>query len=69
MSEEQTEESLEKQKELLLKIYQNINHPAQAGKVWVKYPREQIDNALGNIKEMMTFHGFYFKPLDQKENN
>lgn len=69
MYQEQTDESLEKQKELLLKIYQNINRPAQAGTVWVKYPREQIDAALVNIKEMMTFHRFHFKPLDQKEKN
>lgn len=50
------------EKEALLRLYEALNSPSQAGRVWVKYRREVVDSALDVIKQLMTIHGFEFRP-------
>ena len=52
------------QAEALLRLYEAINTPRQAGKVWVRYERKTIDAALDVIKQLMILHGYEFKKPD-----
>ena len=52
-------------KEATLRLYEAINSPAKAGKVWVQYRRETIDGALDVLKQMLVAQGFELrKPND-----
>jgi len=33
--------------------YRLINHPAQAGRVWARYPIEQVQKALEILRDVM----------------
>jgi hypothetical protein len=50
------------QKEATLRLYQSLNSPAKAGKVWVQYERKVIDAALDVLKQIMTAQGYDFRP-------
>lgn len=39
---------------VLQDAYTQINHPWQAGKVWAKYPREQINALLKTVREALV---------------
>lgn len=54
-------------KDALLSIYQCLNGPVTAGKVYVKYNRSQIDAVFDVLKQLMQLEGFEFKKED-KEN-
>jgi hypothetical protein len=45
----------------LNQLYTCINHPVQAGKVWVKYNRSQIDAVLDVLKQMLQARGIEFR--------
>ena len=47
--------------EALLAIYQCLNGPVTAGKVYVKYNRSQIDAVFETLKQLMNLEGFQFK--------
>lgn len=49
-------------KEATLRLYEALNHPAQASRVWVKYERKVIDAALDVCKQLMELEGYGFKP-------
>lgn len=47
--------------EALLKLYQCLNGPVTAGRVYVKYNRSQIDAVFDVLKQLMQQEGFEFK--------
>ncbi len=40
-------------KKKLAEIYHQLNHPQQAGRVWVRYTREQINEVLPALREIV----------------
>jgi hypothetical protein len=52
------------QAEATLRLYQALNHPVKAGRVWVQYERKTIDAALDVLKQLMTLQGYEFRPED-----
>jgi hypothetical protein len=50
------------QKEATLRLYDALNSPTQAGRVWVKYEREVILAALDVLKQIMRAQGYEFRP-------
>lgn len=48
-------------KEATLRLFEAINSPSKAGKVWVQYRRETIDAALDVLKQMLVAQGFEFR--------
>lgn len=57
----------ESMKGLLILLWAALNHPNQAGKIWIRYDRDTIDRALDNLKEAMRLSGFEFKA--EQENS
>ena len=50
------------QAEATLRLYQALNHPVKAGRVWVQYERKTIDAALDVLKQLMVQQGYEFRP-------
>ena len=48
-------------REALLKLYQSLNGPNKAGKVWVTYPREQVDAMIFVLKQLLEIEGYEFR--------
>lgn len=50
------------EREATLRLYEALNSPTQAGRVWVKYEREVIIAALDVLKQIMRGQGYEFRP-------
>lgn len=48
-------------KQALLELYESINGPTQAGRVWVKYPRKQVEAMIDVLKQIMRAEGMEFR--------
>lgn len=66
-----TEENLAKLSDsqlAIFSVFEAINRPAKAGRVWVKYPRAQIDAALYVLEQLMRKDYGFHKESDQDQN-
>ena len=57
------------QTEATLRLYEALNCPAKAGKVWVQYERKTIDAALDVLKQMMVAQDYEFRSASIKTPN
>lgn len=48
-------------KRALIELYHSMNGPAQAGRVWVKYPRKQVEAMIDVLKQIMRTEGMEFR--------
>ena len=48
-------------KRALIELYQSMNGPAQAGRVWVTYPRKQVEAMIDLLKQIMRAEGMEFR--------
>lgn len=55
--------------EATLRLYQALNSPAKAGRVWVQYERKVIEGALDVCKQLMELEGYSFKPEIEVEES
>lgn len=50
------------QGEAALHLYNALNSPVKAGRVWVQYKRDVVDAALVVLKQMLAAQGYEFRP-------
>ena len=50
--------------EALYRVYCTINGPVQAGPVWVKYNRKNIDAVLYVLKQLLEAEGCEFRSIE-----
>lgn len=48
-------------KEATARLYEALNSPAKAGRIWVTYDRKVIEAALDVLKQIMTAQGYEFR--------
>lgn len=58
-------DKLGSKQDALLAVYQALNGPAKAGRVWVTYRRECVNSAIYVLKQLMEKEGFEFRKEDQ----
>ena len=50
---------------VLLRLYETINGPVQAGPMWVKYRRATAEAMLDVLKQVLVNHGVEFRPISE----